>query len=69
MTEQVLRELRDAIVDGRIPEGEQLRETRLAETLGTGRSAIREAIRQKETCMSHDITEYTRTLRADTPRL
>jgi DNA-binding GntR family transcriptional regulator len=46
MTEQVLRELRDAIVDGRIPQGEQLRETRLAETLGTGRSAIREAIRQ-----------------------
>jgi DNA-binding GntR family transcriptional regulator len=46
VTEQVLRELREAIVDGRIPQGEQLREASLAETLGTGRSAIREAVRQ-----------------------
>jgi DNA-binding GntR family transcriptional regulator len=46
MTEQVLRELRDAIVEGRIPQGEPLREVSLATTLGTGRSAIREAIRQ-----------------------
>ena len=45
-TEQVLTELRDAIVDGRIPQGEQLREVRLARELGTGRSAVREAIRQ-----------------------
>jgi DNA-binding GntR family transcriptional regulator len=46
MTEQVLRELREAIIEGRIPQGEPLREVSLATTLGTGRSAIREAIRQ-----------------------
>jgi DNA-binding GntR family transcriptional regulator len=46
LTEQVLQELRDAIVEGRIPQGEQLREISLAEALGTGRSAVREAIRQ-----------------------
>jgi DNA-binding GntR family transcriptional regulator len=46
MTEQVLRELREAIVEGRIPQGEALREVSLAETLGTGRSAVREAVRQ-----------------------
>src|SRR4051794_15376392 len=46
MTEQVLRELREAIVEGRIPQGEPLREVSLAATLGTGRSAVREAIRQ-----------------------
>jgi DNA-binding FadR family transcriptional regulator len=46
MTEQVLRELREAIIEGRIPQGEPLREVSLASTLGTGRSAVREAIRQ-----------------------
>jgi DNA-binding GntR family transcriptional regulator len=46
MTEQVLRELREAIIEGRIPQGEALREVPLADTLGTGRSAVREAIRQ-----------------------
>jgi DNA-binding GntR family transcriptional regulator len=46
MTEQVLRALREAIVDGRIPQGEPLREVSLAGMLGTGRSAVREAIRQ-----------------------
>jgi DNA-binding GntR family transcriptional regulator len=46
MTEQVLRELREAIIEGRIPQGEPLREVSLAGTLGTGRSAVREAIRQ-----------------------
>jgi DNA-binding GntR family transcriptional regulator len=46
MTEQVLRELREAIIEGRIPQGEPLREVSLAATLGTGRSAVREAIRQ-----------------------
>jgi DNA-binding GntR family transcriptional regulator len=45
-TEQVLQELREAIVDGRIAQGEALREIPLAQTLGTGRSAVREAIRQ-----------------------
>jgi DNA-binding GntR family transcriptional regulator len=45
-TEQVLRELREAIIDGRIAQGEALREVSLSRTLGTGRSAVREAIRQ-----------------------
>jgi DNA-binding GntR family transcriptional regulator len=45
-TEQVLNELREAIVDGRIPQGEALREVALARALGTGRSAVREAVRQ-----------------------
>jgi DNA-binding GntR family transcriptional regulator len=44
-TETVLAELRAAIVAGRIGPLEPLREVPLAETLGTGRSAIREAIR------------------------
>jgi DNA-binding GntR family transcriptional regulator len=45
-TEQVLQELREAIIDGRIAQGDALREIALAQTLGTGRSAVREAIRQ-----------------------
>jgi DNA-binding GntR family transcriptional regulator len=45
-TDHVLAELRAAIVSGRIGPRQPLRETALAETLGTGRSAIREAIRQ-----------------------
>jgi DNA-binding GntR family transcriptional regulator len=45
-TDHVLAELRAAIVAGRIGPNEPLRETVLAHTLGTGRSAIREAIRQ-----------------------
>jgi DNA-binding GntR family transcriptional regulator len=44
-TDHVLAELRSAIVSGRIGPREPLRETALAHTLGTGRSAIREAIR------------------------
>lgn len=44
-TDHVLAELRAAIISGRIGPGEPLRETALARTLGTGRSAIREAIR------------------------
>jgi len=56
-TEQVLTELRDAIVDGRIPQGEQLREVQLARQLGTGRSAVREAIRQlvQEGLVEHEL--------------
>jgi DNA-binding GntR family transcriptional regulator len=46
MTERVLRQLRDAIVDGRIAQGDPLREVSLAQTLGTGRSSVREAVRQ-----------------------
>jgi len=45
-TDHVLSELRAAIVSGRIRPSEPLRETTLAQTLGTGRSAVREAIRQ-----------------------
>jgi DNA-binding GntR family transcriptional regulator len=44
-TDHVLAELRSAIVSGRFGPNEPLRETALAGTLGTGRSAIREAIR------------------------
>jgi DNA-binding GntR family transcriptional regulator len=44
-TEQVLAELRAAIVSGRIGAQEPLREAALATALGTGRSAVREAIR------------------------
>lgn len=44
-TDHVLAELRSAIVSGRFEPREPLRETALARTLGTGRSAIREAIR------------------------
>jgi DNA-binding GntR family transcriptional regulator len=56
-TEQVLTELRDAIVDGRIPQGVQLREVHLARQLGTGRSAVREAIRQlvQEGLVHHEL--------------
>jgi DNA-binding GntR family transcriptional regulator len=45
-TQQVLQELREAIIGGRIAQGEALREIPLAEAFGTGRSAVREAIRQ-----------------------
>jgi DNA-binding GntR family transcriptional regulator len=45
-TDQVLHELRTAIVSGRIKPREQLPEVALARAFGTGRSAIREALRQ-----------------------
>ena len=45
-TDQVLYELRTAILAGRIRPREQLPEVALAQTFGTGRSAIREALRQ-----------------------
>lgn len=44
-TDQVLHELRTAILTGRIRPEEALPETVLANTFGTGRSAIREALR------------------------
>ena len=44
-TETVRRMIREAIVDGRIPPGEQLREARLVEMLGISRGTVREAIR------------------------
>ena len=43
-TEQVLQELRAAIIDGRIGPRAPLREVALAAAFGTGRSAIREAL-------------------------
>jgi DNA-binding GntR family transcriptional regulator len=45
-TDQVLHQIRDAILSGRIKPREQLPEAALAQTFGTGRSAIREALRQ-----------------------
>jgi DNA-binding GntR family transcriptional regulator len=47
-TQQVLYELREAIIDGRIAQGDALREVSLTKAFGTGRSAVREAIRQLE---------------------
>jgi DNA-binding GntR family transcriptional regulator len=44
-TDQVLHELRAAILAGRIKPQEALPEVALAQALGTGRSAIREALR------------------------
>jgi DNA-binding GntR family transcriptional regulator len=43
--EQVHKTLRDAIIEGEIPEGARLGEVRLARMLGTSRSTVREAIR------------------------
>jgi DNA-binding GntR family transcriptional regulator len=44
-TDQVLQELRAAILSGRMAPGEPLPEASLARAFGTGRSAIREALR------------------------
>jgi DNA-binding GntR family transcriptional regulator len=44
-TETVRQMIREAIVEGRIPPGEQLREARLVEMLGISRGTVREAIR------------------------
>jgi len=43
--EQVHRLLRDAIIEGSIPQGAHLREVHLARSLGTSRGTVREAIR------------------------
>lgn len=60
-TDQVLRALRAAIVSGSIVQGEQLREVRLATQLGTGRSAVREALRQlvQEGLAQHEVHRGT----------
>jgi DNA-binding GntR family transcriptional regulator len=57
MTQQVLHELREAIIDGRLAQGESLREVALSQSLGTGRSAVREAIRQliQEGLVEHEV--------------
>jgi DNA-binding GntR family transcriptional regulator len=44
-TDQVISELRTAIITGRIKPNEALRESSLAQIMGTGRSSVREAIR------------------------
>ena len=44
-TEQVIGELRTAIITGRIKPNEPLRENSVAQIMGTGRSSVREAIR------------------------
>ncbi len=54
-TEAVRRSLREAIVDGRIPAGAQLRESLLSEMLGTSRGTVREAIRH---LVEEGIVEY-----------
>ncbi|MEA2146576.1 MAG: hypothetical protein QOG59_2163 [Solirubrobacteraceae bacterium] len=45
ITDHVISELRTAIVTGRIGANEPLRESPLAQVMGTGRSSVREAIR------------------------
>lgn len=56
-TEQVLQMLRAAIIAGRIRQGAQLREAQLAKSLGTGRGAVREALRQliQERLVEHEV--------------
>jgi DNA-binding GntR family transcriptional regulator len=56
-TDQATQSLREAITSGHIPQGESLRETQLASMLGTGRSAVREAIRQlvQEGLVEHEL--------------
>jgi DNA-binding GntR family transcriptional regulator len=44
-TDQVIGELRTAIITGRIKPNESLRESSVAQIMGTGRSSVREAIR------------------------
>jgi len=56
-TDQVLQALRAAIVSGRLAQGTRLREAQLARALGTGRSAVREAVRQlvQEGLVEHEV--------------
>lgn len=46
---QVIRRLRDMILDGALAPGDSLSETSLAETFGVSRTPIREALKQLET--------------------
>jgi len=45
LVEEVTRQLRDMIIDGRLPAGMQLRQIELAEQLGVSRTPLREAFR------------------------
>jgi DNA-binding GntR family transcriptional regulator len=60
-TDQILTALRAAIVVGELAQGEQLREVQLARTFGTGRSAVREALRQlvQEGLAQHEVHRGT----------
>jgi DNA-binding GntR family transcriptional regulator len=60
-TDQVLQSLRAAIVDGRIAQGEQLRDVHLAASFGTGRGVVREALRQlvQEGIAQHEVHRGT----------
>jgi DNA-binding GntR family transcriptional regulator len=68
-TDQVLRSLRAAIVDGRIEQGEQLRDAHLAASFGTGRGVVREALRQlvQEGIAQHEVHRgtFVRTITLD----
>jgi DNA-binding GntR family transcriptional regulator len=68
-TDQVLRSLRAAIIDGRIEQGEQLRDVHLAASLGTGRGVVREALRQlvQEGIAQHEVHRgtFVRTITLD----
>ena len=61
-TDQVLLELRTAILAGRIKPDEPLPETALAKAFGTGRSAIREALRHlvAEGLVVHEVNRGVR---------
>jgi DNA-binding GntR family transcriptional regulator len=54
-TETVRRIIREAIVEGRIPAGAQLRESRLVDQLGISRGTVREAVRH---LVQEGIVEY-----------
>lgn len=47
-SEYVFRALRDAIQEGRLPQGERLREEEVARRLGVSRTPVREALRRLE---------------------
>src|SRR5258708_2618505 len=49
LTEMVIAEIRELIVSGRLPLGEQLSEGALAEQLGVSRTPVREAFLRLET--------------------
>ena len=70
-TDQVLHELRAAILQGRIKPTEQLPEVALAQAFGTGRSAIREAIRHlvQEGLVITEINRGARVRPVSTPDL
>jgi DNA-binding GntR family transcriptional regulator len=70
-TDQVLHELRAAILAGRIKPTEQLPEVALAQAFGTGRSAIREAIRHlvQEGLVVTEINRGARVRPVSTPDL